>query len=75
MPTRWSLVRWSQDGKDLVYMAPDGYLMSVELSAAGSAFQTGKAQRLFKPSAAPFGSWDISADGNRGTELTGLLKG
>jgi len=56
---------WSQDGKELVYMAPDGYLMSVEVSAAGTAFQTGTAQRLFKSPATGSGAWDVSADGKR----------
>jgi hypothetical protein len=54
---------WSQNGKELIYLAPDGYLMSVEVKAAGSAFQTGTAQPLFTlPSGA---SWDVSADGQR----------
>ena len=52
---------WSQNGKELVYAAPDGYLMSVEITVAGSAFQAGTAQRLFKPG----GEWDVSADGQR----------
>jgi Tol biopolymer transport system component len=56
-------VHWSQDSKELVYLAPDGNLMSVEVKVAGSAFQTGTAQPLFKP---PSGvPWDISADGKR----------
>jgi hypothetical protein len=58
-------VHWSQGGKELVYMAPDGYLMSVDVNAPGSAFQTGTAQRLFKPPATDYGRWDISADGKR----------
>jgi hypothetical protein len=41
-------VHWSGDGKELFYLAPDGYLMSVEVNAAGGAFQTGAPQRLFK---------------------------
>jgi hypothetical protein len=39
--------------------------MSVEVTAAGSAFQTGAAQRLFESPAAGFGTWDVSADGKR----------
>ncbi|SPF46036.1 Serine/threonine protein kinase [Candidatus Sulfopaludibacter sp. SbA4] len=55
--------RWSQNGKELVYLAPDGNLMSVEVRVTGSAFQTGTAQPLFKlPAASP---WDVSADGQR----------
>jgi Tol biopolymer transport system component len=58
-------VHWSRDGKELIYLAPDGYLMSVEVSAAGSAFQTGTAQRLFKSPVTGSGNWDVSADGQR----------
>jgi eukaryotic-like serine/threonine-protein kinase len=58
-------VRWRGDGKELFYLAPDGYLMSVDVSAAGGAFQTGAPQRLFKSPASGLGSWDVSADGKR----------
>jgi eukaryotic-like serine/threonine-protein kinase len=54
-------VHWSQGGKELVYVAPDGYLTSIEVTATGSTFQIGTAQRLFKPT----GAWDVSADGKR----------
>jgi Tol biopolymer transport system component len=57
-------VRWSANGKELFYLAPDGYLMSVDVNAAGGAFQIGAPQRLFK-SLAGYGSWDVSADGKR----------
>jgi eukaryotic-like serine/threonine-protein kinase len=58
-------VRWSGDGKELFYFAPDGYLMSVDVNAASGAFQTGAPQRLFKSPATGFGTWDISSDGKR----------
>ena len=54
-------VCWSQDGKELIYLAPDGNLMFVEVKVAGFAFQTGTAQQLFKS----LGAWDVSADGKR----------
>jgi Tol biopolymer transport system component/predicted Ser/Thr protein kinase len=57
-------VHWNGDGKELFYLAPDGYLMSVDVSAAGGAFQTGAPQRLFKSSASS-DAWDASADGKR----------
>jgi eukaryotic-like serine/threonine-protein kinase len=53
---------WSRNGKELVYLAPEGNLMSVDVGVAGSAFQTGTAQRLFKLAGS---SWDVSADGQR----------
>lgn len=58
-----SNVHWSRAGKELVYLGPEGYLMAVDVSAAGPVFQSGTAQQLFK---LPAGSdWDISADGQR----------
>jgi len=39
--------------------------MSVDVNAAGGAFQTGAPQRLFKSPATDNGSWDVSADGER----------
>jgi len=57
--------RWSRNGKELVYVAPDGNLMSVEVSVSGSTFQTGTAQHLFKLPATDTGIWDISADSQR----------
>jgi Tol biopolymer transport system component len=58
-------VHWRRDGKELFYLAPDGYLMSVDVNTAGGAFQTGAPQRLFKSPATGLGSWDVSADGKR----------
>jgi eukaryotic-like serine/threonine-protein kinase len=55
---------WSGNGKELFYLAPDGYLMSVDVTAAGVAFQSGVPQRLFK-SPAGRRSWDVAADGKR----------
>jgi dipeptidyl aminopeptidase/acylaminoacyl peptidase len=56
---------WSGDGKELFYMAPDGYLMSVPVIVTGGAFQPGTPQRLFKSPATGGGTWDVSADGKR----------
>ena len=58
-------VHWSGDGKELFYLAPDGYLMSVPVSVTGSAFEPGTPQRLFKSPATSAGAWDVSADGKK----------
>jgi eukaryotic-like serine/threonine-protein kinase len=55
---------WSGDGKELFYLAPDGYFMSVNVNAAGGTFQTEAPQRLFKSPDRSEG-WDVSADGKR----------
>ena len=39
--------------------------MPVDVSAAGSALQTGTAQRLFNLPASGTGIWDVSAEGQR----------
>ncbi len=53
---------WSGDGKELFYLAPDGFLMSVEVTAVGGAFHTGAPHQLFKK---PAGYWEVAADGKR----------
>jgi len=58
-------VHWRVDGKEFFYLAPDGYLMSVDVNVTGGAFQTGAPQRLFKLPATGSGAWDVSQDGKR----------
>jgi Tol biopolymer transport system component/predicted Ser/Thr protein kinase len=58
-------VHWSGNGKELFYLGPDDYLMSVDVSASGGAFEAGTPQRLFKSPATGFGTWDASANGKR----------
>ncbi len=62
--------RWSRDGRELFYVAADGKLMAVQVSASGSVFQTSPPVALFAPrfveSAAvnPFNpQYDVAADG------------
>jgi Tol biopolymer transport system component len=40
--------RWSRDGKELFYVAPDSAMMAVSISAAGPDLQIGKPVRLFQ---------------------------
>ena len=65
--------RWSRDGKELFYFAPDSTLMEVSVTTTGGTFQPGVPKPLFR--AAILGGtgggpgmawrWDISADGKR----------
>ena len=61
--------RWSRDGKELFYVATGltNTLMAVPVSAQGSVFTAGRAQRLFdiEPVVGGFYSYDVSADGQR----------
>jgi Tol biopolymer transport system component len=43
--------RWRRDGKELFYVAPDGHLMAVSLTAdkTGRTLEVGKAVPLFRP--------------------------
>ena len=40
--------RWSRDGKELFYIAPDLTLMAISVKTAGSALEAGVPVRLFK---------------------------
>jgi dipeptidyl aminopeptidase/acylaminoacyl peptidase len=40
--------RWSRDGPEIVYLAPDNTLMSVPVSARGSVLIPGEARKLFR---------------------------
>jgi len=50
--------RWRDDGQELYYIAPDGMLMAVSVTAAGTAFEMGTPRALF-PSRAAFGGANI----------------
>ena len=55
--------RWRADGKELIFRAPSGSPVSVDVGGAGPAFQPGVSQQLF---AAPANNgWDVTADGKR----------
>jgi Tol biopolymer transport system component len=62
-----TLPRWRGDGRELYYLAPDGKLMSVEISA-NPVFQAGVPRVLFQmpPTvSATSPRWDVTADGKR----------
>src|SRR6202008_2566764 len=50
---------WRGDGKEILYLAPDGDFMSVGVSTT-PIFQAGVPKRIFKPKAAPR-FWDVTA--------------
>jgi serine/threonine protein kinase/Tol biopolymer transport system component len=56
--------KWRADGKELIFRAPNGSPMSVDVTATGAAFQAGVPKQLF---ALPpnVGDWDVTADGKR----------
>ena len=65
--------RWSHDGKELFYFAPNETLMAVDFNASGGTGQLGIPKRLFRASVlggtggAPTVAWrwDVSKDGQR----------
>jgi len=62
--------RWRSDGKELFYIAPDGYLMAVPMGAEAGPSGVGKPVRLFKTRLAPFSAisrqqYSVSKDGKR----------
>ena len=58
------LAKWRADGKELIFRAPNGSPMAVDVTATGVAFQAGVPKQLF---AMPpnVGDWDVTADGKR----------
>ena len=62
--------RWRNDGRELFYIAPDGYLMAVPMGATAGPSGIGKPVRLFKTRLAPFSAisrqqYAVSRDGQR----------
>jgi hypothetical protein len=59
-----TLAKWRADGKELIFRAPNGSPMAVDVTATGAAFQAGVPKQLF---ALPpnVGDWDVAADGKR----------
>jgi eukaryotic-like serine/threonine-protein kinase len=62
--------RWNSNGKELFYVAPDGTVMSVEVSGTAAAFQSGIPKPLFKPKGLvdqplDYFDWDASSDGKK----------
>jgi hypothetical protein len=64
------LARWSRDGKELYFVAPDGKLMAAPVDGRGAEFRAGAAVPLFTPAFAesaavsPFTlQYDVARDG------------
>ena len=53
--------RWSRNGRELFYIAPDNALMAVPV-ATGASFQPGKLKALFTAAGRVLG-WDVAPDG------------
>jgi len=59
--------RWSKDGKEIFYLAPDNKLMVATVDGSGSAFDVGVVRPLFnmRPVTNQRFMYDVSADGGR----------
>ena len=58
------LLRWSHDGKELLYVSADGHLMSLPIRTSPS-LQTGTPVALFAIQGKPWLNFDLSADGKK----------
>jgi Tol biopolymer transport system component len=56
--------RWRADGKELFFAAPDGTIMSVDVTP-GLAFQVSAPKALFKVPSGILSNWDVTSDGTR----------
>ena len=59
--------RWSRDGKELFFVAPDRTIMRVPVSASSESFEFGVPTALFRSSAAsaPVYAYQLAPDGKR----------
>jgi len=55
---------WAKGGKEILYLAADGTLMSAEIRT-GSNLAAGTPKLLFKPSGSDVGRFGVTADGQR----------
>jgi Tol biopolymer transport system component len=56
--------KWRADGKEIIFRAPGGSPMAVDVIGSGPAFQAGIPKQLF-PAQPTSGPWDVTADGKR----------
>jgi hypothetical protein len=60
--------RWRRDGKELFYLAPDGKLMAVDVTASAAVFATGRPRELFTTGITTFNrrnQYVVTRDGQR----------
>ena len=53
------------DGKQIIFRAPDGSPMAVDVTANGAAFQTSAPRQLFPLPPGAANDWDVTPDGRR----------
>jgi eukaryotic-like serine/threonine-protein kinase len=65
--------RWSRDGKELFYFAPDNRLMAAQVKSDGATFDVGAIQPLFQARSMGFTyRYDVANDGKRFLVVAGL---
>jgi Tol biopolymer transport system component len=65
--------RWSRDGRELFFFAPDNRLMAARVNADGSSFEVGAIQPLFQTRSMGFSyRYDVADDGKRFLVVAGL---
>jgi Tol biopolymer transport system component len=65
--------RWSRDGKELFFFAPDNRLMAAQVKTDGPSFEIGAIQPLFQTRSLGLGyRYDVAKDGSRFLVTTGL---
>jgi serine/threonine protein kinase/Tol biopolymer transport system component len=63
--------RWSPNGTEIIYSAPDGMLTAVRVELRDGGLLIGETTALFNASLQPAGShyWDVAPDGDRFLEM------
>jgi len=57
--------RWRADGKQIIFRAPNGSPMAVDLTVNGASFQAGAPRQLFPLPTGAATDWDVTPDGKR----------
>ena len=55
--------RWRHDGKEIYYIAPDGKMIAVPVTATATSFQPGVAIPLFQTHTRGYVPYDVAAEG------------
>jgi hypothetical protein len=65
--------RWSRNGRELFFFAPDNRLMAAQVKTDGPSFEVGAIEPLFQTRSMGFSyRYDVASDGKRFLVVAGL---
>lgn len=67
--------RWTRDGRELLFFAPDNRLMAAQVKIDGESFEVGAIHPLFQARAMGRGfRYDVAPDGTRSSSRAAFLR-